>query len=232
MRLLPYDSLVEQVNRDVTTGPPSVSQTPDAFPTSELIALVGRLRAYPVLAYRLASDPRIPSARRAAVMGAAAYMVSPIDLVPGFIPLVGQLDDVAVALLAIHVALRGLDEKSQREHLQAVGLDAEVLDRDLATVQAASAWLVRRGIRVGAAAARVGTRVGIATARLGTRVAVAGARTGARVGGAGARAGAAAARSGAKEIGRRGGAIAGSVRGRLGRGTAGDPGTGDPEGGP
>lgn len=230
MRPLSYDSRVEPVNRETTTGLPAVAQTPDAFPTGELIALVGRLRAYPVLAYRLASDPRIPSARRAAVMGAAAYMVSPIDLVPGFIPLVGQLDDIAVALLAIHVALRGLDEESQRVHLQAVGLDAEVLDRDLATVQAASAWLVRRGIRVGAAAARLGAKVGVATARVGARVAVAGARAGARVGGAGARAGASAARSGAEIIGRRGGVIAGSVRGRLGPGRSGDPGTGDPDG--
>jgi uncharacterized membrane protein YkvA (DUF1232 family) len=202
---------------DARTGTAPDGEAPpapdsDRFPVGEMLALVGRLRAYPVLAYRLASDPRVPAARRAAVLGAAAYMVSPIDAVPGFIPLVGQLDDVAVALLSIHVALRGLDEESQREHLAAVGLDAGVLDRDLETVRAASAWLVRRGIRVGAATARVGGRVAVASARVGARVGTSiGARgvgvaramidragpVGARVGEAGARRGATAARSGA-----------------------------------
>lgn len=235
-RPLSYDPSVEPASRAVTTGPPVATATPDAFPTGELIALIGRLRAYPVLAYRLASDPRIPAARRAAVLGAAGYMVSPIDLVPGFIPLVGQLDDIAVALVAIHVALRGLDEESQREHLQAVGLDAEVLDRDLATVQAASAWLLRRGIRVGVATARVGARVavagarvGVAGARVGARAGAAGARVGARAGAAGVRAGAAAARSGAAGVGRRGGAIAGSLRGRVDRRAENDPGRAAPD---
>ncbi len=216
---LAYDGLVRELPPDHDPSLAPSAQEGDRFPTGELLALVGRLRAYPVLAYRLASDPGVPPARRAAVLGAAAYMVSPIDAVPGFIPLVGQLDDIAVALLAIHVALRGLDDERQREHLSAVGLDAAVLDRDLETVRRASAWLVRRGARVGAAAARVGGRIAVAGARVGIRAGSAAGARGLEVGrGIAARAGSVRSRAG--ETRARQGATAAAGAARAGAGAA------------
>src|SRR5699024_10174289 len=70
----------------------------DPFPRDRVTATIKRMPAYLRLSWRLARDPLLSRARRAAVVGAAGYLASPIDLVPGVIPVAGQLDDIAVAL--------------------------------------------------------------------------------------------------------------------------------------
>jgi uncharacterized membrane protein YkvA (DUF1232 family) len=123
---------------------------------------VRRFPAYARLAWRLGRDRRLTAARRAAVLGAAAYLASPIDLVPGIIPLAGQLDDAAVALLALRFALRGLPPAARQAHLDAVGIAAADLDEDLVTVRMGAGWLARRGgrlaLRGGRAAGRAAWR--------------------------------------------------------------------------
>jgi uncharacterized membrane protein YkvA (DUF1232 family) len=131
----------------------------DPFPRERVRATLRRLPAYLRLAWRLARDPLLSRARRAAVVAAAGYLASPIDAVPGVIPVVGQLDDIAVALAALRFALAGLDADRRREHLGAVGLEDGDLAEDLRTVGAASAWLVRAGARTGYRTAKGGARV-------------------------------------------------------------------------
>jgi uncharacterized membrane protein YkvA (DUF1232 family) len=126
----------------------------DPFPRERFVALMRRLRGYARLAWRLARDPRLSRTRRTAVAAAAAYLVSPIDLVPGIIPFAGQLDDAAVALLGLRFALRGLPPADRLAHLEASGLTVADLDHDLATVRIGAAWLLRRGGRVGVWAGR------------------------------------------------------------------------------
>ncbi|CAN5766960.1 hypothetical protein BH23CHL8_BH23CHL8_24530 [soil metagenome] len=128
----------------------------DPFPRERLSALLGRLPRYGRLAWRLGRDPALSRLRRAAVLGAAAYVVSPIDLLPGIIPGIGQLDDVLVAIAALRLALSGLDSERRAEHLAAVGLADEDLMDDARTVGATAGWLVRTGAR---SAARVGRNV-------------------------------------------------------------------------
>jgi uncharacterized membrane protein YkvA (DUF1232 family) len=141
----------------------------DAFPAARFGALVRRLPRYARLAWRLGRDRRLGGVRRAAVLGAAAYLVSPIDLVPGIIPLAGQLDDAAVALLGLRFALRGLPRVEQEAHLSAVGLAAADLDEDLGTVRIGAGWLARRGgrlaLRGGRALGRGAWRAARGTAR-------------------------------------------------------------------
>ncbi|HLE88667.1 MAG TPA: YkvA family protein [Candidatus Limnocylindria bacterium] len=127
----------------------SPERAADPFPKERFLELVRRLPAYGRLAWRLARDPRLSRGRRTAVAGAAAYLVSPIDLVPGIIPVAGQLDDAAVALLGLRFALRGLPPAERQAHLEAAGLVAADLDRDLRTVRSGAAWLLRRGGRIG-----------------------------------------------------------------------------------
>ena len=55
------------------------------------------------LAYQ---DPRTPWYARAAAAGVIAYMLSPIDLIPDFIPLLGYLDDLVLIPLGIALAVR------------------------------------------------------------------------------------------------------------------------------
>jgi uncharacterized membrane protein YkvA (DUF1232 family) len=132
----------------------SMSQRDEhAFPREEFGALVRRLPNYGRLAWSLARDPRLSKVRRAAVLAAAAYVVSPIDLIPGIIPVVGQLDDLAIALAAIRLALDGLRPEVRAERLAAAGLTQADIADDARTIGAVSGWMVRSGIRLGRRAA-------------------------------------------------------------------------------
>lgn len=55
---------------------------------------------------RLRRDPRVPRGAKIAVAVAAVWVVSPIDLIPEFLPVIGPLDDVVVVALALRYAAR------------------------------------------------------------------------------------------------------------------------------
>ncbi|HEX5827755.1 MAG TPA: YkvA family protein [Candidatus Limnocylindrales bacterium] len=121
--------------------------TEDPFPRERVTLMARRMPAYLRLAWRLAKDPLLSKARRAAVIGAAGYLASPVDLVPGVIPVLGQLDDIAVAIAALKIALSGLDPERRRVHLESVGLGDDDLAADLRTLGATTAWIGRAGYR-------------------------------------------------------------------------------------
>ena len=55
---------------------------------------------------RLRKDPRVPRRAKLAVAFAGLWVVSPIDLIPEFLPVIGPLDDVVVVALALRYAAR------------------------------------------------------------------------------------------------------------------------------
>ena len=55
---------------------------------------------------RLRSDPRVPRRAKLAVAFAGLWVLSPIDLIPEFLPVIGPLDDVVVVALALRYAAR------------------------------------------------------------------------------------------------------------------------------
>ena len=57
-------------------------------------------------ARRLRKDPRVPRKAKLAVGFAALWVISPIDLIPEFLPVIGPLDDVVVVALALRYAAR------------------------------------------------------------------------------------------------------------------------------
>lgn len=56
--------------------------------------------------YLAARDPRTPWALRLLALAVAAYALSPIDLVPDFIPVLGYLDDLLIVPLGLALVLR------------------------------------------------------------------------------------------------------------------------------
>lgn len=61
-----------------------------------------------ILVTRLARDPRVPGHRKLLLLALVGYLAMPIDLVPDFIPVAGQLDDaVIVALVLRHFVRTG-----------------------------------------------------------------------------------------------------------------------------
>ncbi|MDV4157840.1 YkvA family protein [Rhizobium brockwellii] len=53
-----------------------------------------------------ARDPRVPWHAKAVAGAVAAYALSPIDLIPDFIPVLGYLDDLLIVPLGIMLAIR------------------------------------------------------------------------------------------------------------------------------
>jgi uncharacterized membrane protein YkvA (DUF1232 family) len=84
----------------------------------------------------------VPAARKAVLGAALAYTISPIDLVPGIIPIAGQLDDLAVLLLGVRQALAGCPPQVAATYLDGAGLSAALVEEDLQAVQGAATWLV------------------------------------------------------------------------------------------
>src|SRR5829696_6709287 len=71
------------------------------LPAGLLKDLAGFLPACVTLARRLRADPRVPWQAKAAVVLAGLWVLSPVDLLPEFLPVIGPLDDVVVVALAL-----------------------------------------------------------------------------------------------------------------------------------
>ncbi|MDX1622600.1 MAG: YkvA family protein [Gemmatimonadota bacterium] len=69
-----------------------------------------------LLLKRLMGDSRVPSKSKVVLGGTLLYLVSPIDVIPDFVPGLGQLDDVVLAVLALHSILNRVDEEIVLEH--------------------------------------------------------------------------------------------------------------------
>ena len=68
--------------------------------------LAGILPACASTMWRLRRDPRVPFRAKAALLVAGLWVLSPIDLIPEFLPVIGPLDDVVVVALALRYAAR------------------------------------------------------------------------------------------------------------------------------
>ena len=79
---------------------------------------------------RLLLDERVPLWQKAIPVAAALYLVSPLDLVPDFLPVLGQLDDLAVLLAGLRLFRSLAPPALIEEHLAAI--DGELV--------AAPAW--------------------------------------------------------------------------------------------
>jgi uncharacterized membrane protein YkvA (DUF1232 family) len=68
------------------------------------------------LVKRLASDPSVPRATRWLLLGLLGYLISPLDLVPDFVPVLGFADDVVVAALVLRFAIRHAGTDTVERH--------------------------------------------------------------------------------------------------------------------
>jgi uncharacterized membrane protein YkvA (DUF1232 family) len=87
------------------------------------------LRAVPDvvrLTHRLARDPSLPRTLRISLWLLLAYLISPIDLVPDFIPVIGYADDAVIVALVLRAVVRraGRDAVTRHWPGSAIGLDA------------------------------------------------------------------------------------------------------------
>ena len=81
------------------------------------------------LAYCLLRDERVPAAPKAVLLGVLVLIVSPIDL-PAWVPLMGELDMLALGVLAVSTFIEACPEDVRREHEAALKAGQSVFDRD------------------------------------------------------------------------------------------------------
>lgn len=72
---------------------------------SSIKAWARNLKRDSVALYLASRDPRVPRYAKAVAIAVAAYALSPIDLIPDFIPVIGYLDDLILLPLGIWLAI-------------------------------------------------------------------------------------------------------------------------------
>ena len=104
-----------------------------------------RFKRQTLTVYFLARDPRLPTPLRLLALAVAAYALSPIDLIPDFIPVLGYLDDLLIVplglALILHLAPRPLVLDASRRARTVQGRPAS----RLAAVVIVLLWLLALG---------------------------------------------------------------------------------------
>jgi uncharacterized membrane protein YkvA (DUF1232 family) len=143
--------------------PPIVIEVPgpDVNPVMQRFwEAVRRIPRYAFLGTNLVRDERVPKRVKATIAVGGAYAISPIDLVPGIIPVAGQLDDLVVLLVSLRQAVRSCPPEVAAEHLRRAGLSEDDFAADLRAVRDTAVWLAQKGLRAtGTLAARGGRRL-------------------------------------------------------------------------
>jgi uncharacterized membrane protein YkvA (DUF1232 family) len=101
----------------------------------EVVDLIRRLPTYIRLVWALFRDRRVPAQQKLILAGIGAYVFLPIDLIPDFVPVLGQLDDLAVVLLGLDLFIRTAPEDIVEEHLAKISQDKDQLRRDIAMAE-------------------------------------------------------------------------------------------------
>jgi uncharacterized membrane protein YkvA (DUF1232 family) len=95
------------------------------------LPIASRAPVYGRLVFELATDRRVPWSRKAILGLAAAYVMSPIDLIPDFIPFISRIDDVMVTVIALDLFLEGVPRELMIEKMYTLGIDGRELERDM-----------------------------------------------------------------------------------------------------
>jgi uncharacterized membrane protein YkvA (DUF1232 family) len=89
------------------------------------------------LAYCLLRDERIPAAPKVVLLGALGLIVSPIDF-PAWIPVLGELDMLALGVLAVETFIEACPAEIRREQEAALQAKTSIWDRDVRDTLAAA----------------------------------------------------------------------------------------------
>ncbi len=84
-----------------------------------------RLRNDCMVLYRASKDPDTPWFAKAFIVLVVAYALSPIDLIPDFIPILGYLDDLILIPLGIYIGMKLIPAEVLEKHRREQALSSE-----------------------------------------------------------------------------------------------------------
>jgi len=102
------------------------------------------LRAMPDvirLIARLVGDPHLPRAAKVALVAAAVYLASPLDLIPDVIPFVGWVDDLLLAAVVVDGVMNYVDRSLVLRYWPGT---PDSLERVARVARVMAAWVPRR----------------------------------------------------------------------------------------
>ena len=100
-----------------------------------------QLKQHTLTVYFAARDPRTPWPVRLLALAVAAYALSPIDLIPDFIPVLGLLDDIVIVPLGLALVVRWTPPDVLASAREQAGRMAERPVSRAAAVAIALLWL-------------------------------------------------------------------------------------------
>lgn len=106
---------------------------------------IRQLPNYLRLLVGLMTDPRVSGIDKLFVAGALAYIVMPIDLIPDFIPFLGEVDDVYLLVLALQRLIGNAGRATLLAHWS--GEAADLADMNLRAVLSAAAFFLPAKLR-------------------------------------------------------------------------------------
>jgi uncharacterized membrane protein YkvA (DUF1232 family) len=102
----------------------------------------GRLRNELSALYGAARDPRVPWFVRLLALAVVAYALSPIDLIPDFLPVIGYLDDLLIVPLGLWLLIRLMPADVLAEHRARARASARPPASRAAAFAVVAVWLV------------------------------------------------------------------------------------------
>jgi uncharacterized membrane protein YkvA (DUF1232 family) len=112
------------------------------LPIARVRMILGDVPKQGKLAYCLLRDDRVPRAPKLVLLGALAVIVGPLDF-PAWIPVLGELDMLALGVLAVKVFVDACPEELVREQEARLKRGESAFDHDIGALTR----LVRRGSR-------------------------------------------------------------------------------------
>ena len=107
------------------------------------------LPRFGLLLYRLMRDGRVAAFDRALFAATLVYLFTPVDVVPDWIPVLGQLDDLALVAIALYRLVHRTDEAVLREHWSGdeapLHVLADLLDRSVGALPGWTRKLIAAG---------------------------------------------------------------------------------------
>lgn len=110
-----------------------------------VLGAIGQIPNFLRLLYGLLTDSRVDPIDKALVAGAVGYVIMPMDLIPDFIPFIGEIDDVFMMTLAIRRLMQNAGREVLMDHW--MGDPDELADLNLQNVIGAAAFFLPRRLR-------------------------------------------------------------------------------------
>jgi uncharacterized membrane protein YkvA (DUF1232 family) len=92
--------------------------------------------------YLASRDPRVPWQAKAVAICVAAYALSPIDLIPDFIPVLGYLDDLIIVPLGVMLVVRMIPPEIMAEHRGAALLAQQKPRSTAGAIVIGAIWII------------------------------------------------------------------------------------------